>query len=413
MANDLDFIKKRLGAIGRIPDSRDYRIATASPAIIAQLPEEYDGLKEYHSAEWYDQSEVGSCTGWSAGIVLDSELKIMGESFNSSKGWIYWRGRHYAGMDDYYTDGGTVVGTLKTLNKEGAAPESCAKTDIKTPFKIYPCDEAYTLAKNHGIGSYHSVTMTSKYDLMAAIYGLTNTAPYKMPDGTQGKLYLCTAFTVYQNMMDALHNGGVVPAQPTDGTGSLGGHASVIRGWKMVDGKLHWVNTNSWSKDVGDKGTFYLPVDGWKFWEAWTIHPGAPTSEPDPPTALPKLVPKTAYATTKGFISMADSTTEPETRREWYVDGALSGTEQYLQKTFTTCGVHNFKLKIFDETANGMGELSQDIEIPELDPAPTPTPTPTPSTCPRGNAAAKILNTIPATLGRRGRFYYLNPDGDN
>lgn len=192
----------------------------------------------------------------------------------------------------------------------------------------------------------------------------------------------------------------------------MGGHASVIRGWKMIDDKLHWINTNSWGKDVGDKGTFYLPVDGWKFWEAWTIHPGAPSSEPDPPTAIPKLIPKTVYATTKGFISIADSTTEPETRREWYVDGALSGVDQYLQKTFTTCGVHNFRLKIFDETANGVGEESQDIEIPELNPipTPTPTPTPTPSTCPRGNVVAKALNTVPALLGRRGRFYYLNPE---
>lgn len=38
-----------------------------------------------------------------------------------------------------------------------------------------------------------------------------------------------------------------------------------------------------------------------------------------------------------------------------------------------------------------------------------PIPEPTPSPCLRGNAIAKIANAILKFLGRRGRFYYLNP----
>lgn len=46
--------------------------------------------------------------------------------------------------------------------------------------------------------------------------------------------------------------------------------------------------------------------------------------------------------------------------------------------------------------------------VPEPIPTPTPPP-PEPSTCRIGNGIAKTVNLVPALLGRRGRFHYLNP----
>jgi hypothetical protein len=34
---------------------------------------------------------------------------------------------------------------------------------------------------------------------------------------------------------------------------------------------------------------------------------------------------------------------------------------------------------------------------------------PEPSSCPLGNGVAKALNIIATLMGRRGRFFYLNP----
>jgi len=56
------------------------------------------------------------------------------------------------------------------------------------------------------------------------------------------------------------------------------------------------------------------------------------------------------------------------------------------------------------------GDSEIDVEMYVLEPGPLPPePEPEPSPCLIGNVTARILNIFPRLLGRRGRFYYLNP----
>lgn len=273
------FIKERLGALPSPMDPRHYRVRSPTAAESEEVPVEYDGLLEYHDvAGWYDQGSVGTCVGWSNSIAMEITDRLLGKHVdNLSAGWIYVRSRFYADVPDWQ-EGSTNLGAMKALNKEGACTEVCAPTKTTSPFTLTPCDKAGEEAANHLIDSYWYVNSFAP-DIKAALYGLTHEAPYVMPDGTPGKIPLVTAYPVYDNYADG-YDDGIVPMPSGE---FLGGHSSLVRGWKMIDGALHWINSNSWGKDVGDGGTFYLP-ENYPFYDIWIIHNGPylPPPEPEP-----------------------------------------------------------------------------------------------------------------------------------
>lgn len=51
-------------------------------------------------------------------------------------------------------------------------------------------------------------------------------------------------------------NGGIEPKYPTKATGK---HQVMIRGWKQIDGKEHFVIVNSYGERNGDNGLVYMP----------------------------------------------------------------------------------------------------------------------------------------------------------
>jgi len=77
-----------------------------------------------------------------------------------------------------------------------------------------------------------------------------------MPDGEVGKSPLASAFPVYENFYESFDNGGVVPMPEGK---LLGGHSSMIYGWKTIDNEGHFENFGSWGRTVGDKGVFHIP----------------------------------------------------------------------------------------------------------------------------------------------------------
>jgi len=124
-------------------------------------------------------------------------------------------------------------------------------------------------AAKYALDSYWTVPVNVA-SMKAALYGITHPLPYKMPDGSNGKVPLVVALPVYNSWFK---NPNGIVEKPASGDGLLGGHATIIRGWKNIGGKLYWINTNSWGRRVGDQGTFYLAED-YPIWEAWLIHNG-------------------------------------------------------------------------------------------------------------------------------------------
>lgn len=265
------FIESRLGAFPSPWDDLRYRVRSPTATELAEVPEEYSGLEPYQIIG--DQGNVGSCVGWCGEKVIEITNHLLDlVADDLSAGWLYHRSRHWANVPPY-VEGSTNLGLMKALNKEGATTEECAPTDTEAPFDINPCVDAYEIAEDYAIDSYWMVNKEIG-DMKAAIWGITHEAPYKMPDGTQGKIPLVTAYPVYESFKDG-YDDGMVP-MPLSGEKLLGGHSSCIAGWT----KTHWINYNSWGTDKGDEGKFYLPF-GYPFYDIWIIHNGPPT-EPTP-----------------------------------------------------------------------------------------------------------------------------------
>jgi len=240
---------------------------------VVALPEEYDGLKPYCEYGQFDQDGIGACVGMDGkGAIQTTNWLLDNIPDEMSSWWLYQRSRFYA-MVPPGVEGSTNIGLMKALNHEGCVLESRypMPTNVDKVYPINPTEDDYAEAKLFSIDSYWYVNLTPN-DFKAAIYGVTHPAPYKMPDGSPGKIPLVTAFPVYESYKDSTDD-GIVP-MPHPDEQLMGGHSSQIRGWKKIDGKEYWINTNSWGKDVGDNGTFYMPID-YPFYDAWIIHNGA------------------------------------------------------------------------------------------------------------------------------------------
>jgi len=294
-----DWINGRLGAYPSPIDYRNFRVRCATPYELEELPDEYTELLDYAPTDpWPSQGDIGSCVGHDGAIVMEitntlykqySKLSDIEKPIpiryiedDLSAGWLYHWSRHYANVPDY-VEGSTNLGLMKALNKEGTALEVDVPTDTVAPWDgiDYSIDDAER-AKSYAVDSYWNVNPNPN-DVKAAIYGLTHIAPYKMPDDSQGKIPLVTAYPVYQSFSESYDN-GIVP-MPKPGETLRGGHSSAVIGWKIIDGEEYFVNFNSWGCEVGDGGLFYLPRD-YPFYagDFWLVHNGPVEDDDDEPT---------------------------------------------------------------------------------------------------------------------------------
>lgn len=289
------YFKKRLGAFPSKWDSRNYRVNRATLTDVAKTPKEYTGLLEYGPVPVPDQNDVGLCVGEDGAIVMETTNTLLLKSPNFSTiniytvasvdlsaGWLYHWSRHYSfpPIPDN-VEGSTNFGLMKALHHKGTALESDVPTDNVAPWDgiEYDSDDEER-AKKYAIDSYWNVNANPN-DVKTAIYGLTHKLPYLMPDGTQGKAPLVSAYPVYESFGKAMEN-GVVP-MPKSRERLLGGHSSAIFGWKIIDNKEYFINYNSWGESVGNGGIFYLPVDYPFYPNDWfLIHNGPPTDQPSP-----------------------------------------------------------------------------------------------------------------------------------
>jgi C1A family cysteine protease len=218
-----------------LPDQRDHLFA--APLARAKLPDSVDLRPGCTPVE--DQGQLGSCTGNAiAGAMEFLHRKETKRVVNFSRLFIYYQERKLEGTIDQDA-GAQIRDGIKALAKVGVCKEYLYPYNVER-FKHPPSIQANADAAKHKIVEYRRVR--GLYDMRAALAG-----------GTP----VVFGFTVYDSFeSDAVAKSGKVP-MPGAHERVQGGHAVLAVGYDEAAAVV--ICRNSWGKDWGDKGYFYLP----------------------------------------------------------------------------------------------------------------------------------------------------------
>jgi hypothetical protein len=257
-------------------DPRNWRLDRATARQVAAQPEEFTELKAWMNPLGYDQGFMPSCVGWSCKVSLevqeDLQFRIV-KGPSVSAWWIYQKARELGELPDYIR-GAYVHDALKILRHVGATTELCWPTPIKSSqVTPEPCETADELAEQRKILSYYRVDPFPE-EIKAAIMGQTLPTFYKGPTPVIAVIPVLTVFS------DARDTGWVEDPPPDVPHRNL--HAVNLIGWRVKDGKEYWQVQNSWGKDSGDDGIYYIPTATYPIKEAWVVTLAEVKPAPEP-----------------------------------------------------------------------------------------------------------------------------------
>lgn len=237
----LNFISKlfrdrpKLGIIGPDQhDSRDYIYAPKRELIAsAGISKEFSLLPM--SCGILNQKNTNSCTGHAAACacnILLSKITGVNKDYNINPFYPYYYARYIDGMQQ--VDGGAYVRSLmKALKQYGVC--SC---NLSNPLKAPPNDVT---------------TKTFKLKDYKRLSNLVEDIQYAIQIE-----HLPVIISFMVNWEDIDHNTGIIKTYDENSFRVDGYHAVVIIGWKYIDNELYFIIQNSWGKDFGDNGLYYL-----------------------------------------------------------------------------------------------------------------------------------------------------------
>jgi C1A family cysteine protease len=228
-------MKRRYGWKPDRPDHRDFLYKEIKPRLT--LPSQIDLTLQCSPVE--NQGELGSCTAQAlVGNLEFLELKEQIPYLDLSRLFIYYNERLLEGT--IKEDSGAMLRDgIKSLVKMGYCAENMWDYDIKK-FAQRPPIRCYFEARHHRIREYRSLL-------------------------TQNELLTCLAegypfvfgISIYESFeSEEVAKTGKVP-MPSTNESNLGGHAVMCAGHN--DNLELFTVRNSWGKDWGDKGYFYMP----------------------------------------------------------------------------------------------------------------------------------------------------------
>lgn len=231
-----------LGWVPDVPDQRDFVFEPPRMLPPTKLPT-YIDLRE-GLPPVYDQGMLGSCTAQALAAAFDFDRHRQGEDFmNPSRLFIYWNERDMEGTVD--SDAGAMIRDgVKVLVKFGTPREKIWPYDI-TQFTVKPPEPAYIEAEKNQALIYQRIMRPLNDRTQDMLLCLSQGYPF------------VTGFAVYESFeSQEVARTGIVP-MPTLQERVLGGHAVVVAGYDLE--KRVFVCRNSWGKDWGDAGDFYMP----------------------------------------------------------------------------------------------------------------------------------------------------------
>ena len=227
--------KHSYGLIPQKPDQRDFMFAPKAKYV---FPPSIDMRPKCPPV--YDQGQLGSCTANGGGFAYEYAREKQGlKDFMPSRLFIYYNERkleHTINSDS----GASVRDCFKAMNKYGVCPETDWPYDI-SKFTDKPSKQCYDEAKKDLVLKYKSLRPTMD-DLKSCLF-----EGFPIPIG----------IAIYDSFeTNEVAKTGVVPIPKQDET-LLGFHCVAVVGYE--DSESSWIVRNSWGKEWGDGGYFYLP----------------------------------------------------------------------------------------------------------------------------------------------------------
>ncbi len=270
-------IRKGLGWKKEPDDPRDYKLKI-EPA--KTLPLEVDLRDTGFLPDVWDQGNLGSCTAFAscAAYAFDLEKQASEDNYDPSQLFVYYNTRFIEGTVDE-DSGAYIRDAVKSLNKFGVPPQNDWPYIIDK-FKERPSDQSYTNGTLREAVKYVQIEQTTT--AMKTV--LANGYPFVI------------GFNVYESFWNTGSDG--IVALPDPKKENLdGGHAVLVVGYKQINGQLYWICRNSWGKEWGDNGYFYMPErylansdeadDFWAVYQVTSPDPGPIVTPPDPEPTPP------------------------------------------------------------------------------------------------------------------------------
>jgi hypothetical protein len=185
-----------------------------------------------------NQQQVGSCTG--NALVSAYELmtqRLYPEHYTElSRMFVYYNARIY---EDTVTwdSGASIKSGLRGLKTYGVCKESIWPYTLNNLF-AKPSDEAYAEAKHRQITKYERLV-----SIADAIDAINNYYP------------VVSGIEVFESFYDLTEERSII----TEDVGSSEGHAVLLVGYDSS--KKVFIVENSFGKNWGDAGYFYMPFD--------------------------------------------------------------------------------------------------------------------------------------------------------
>lgn len=234
-----------------VEDQRDFSFRSTIYKKLSELPNKID-LRTTCSPI-VDQGHLGSCTANAivSGLREYMELKNKVRLVLLSRLFLYYEERKIEGTIE--EDSGAMLRDgMKVLNKLGTSPEKDYPYIIEN-FRDKPTKQAYKHARKFRITSYNRI-----WDINDLRLALAEKSP------------VVCGIKVYESFeSNAVSTTGIVP-MPKPNEQFLGGHAVLAVGYNNQTKQV--IMRNSWGKNWGDKGYFYLPFDVFNFliMDMWT-----------------------------------------------------------------------------------------------------------------------------------------------
>jgi len=242
------------GAFESKKDTRDIKDTTLSGV----LSENYNYDTHIDVLETENQKKLGICTSYIKSYIEYLYFLKTGSYTRLSAGFLYLVTKRYIDLNN--DEGSSPRSALKAALKYGVCKESVFPTNVDVSYEDFMKQNipavAFNDALNYRIGGYISIPTDPSF--IAYALDKYKLLYVRMLLGKEWYTDIKGNITWDKNKILPLRS----PVQ------AISGHAVLLSGYEIKEGKFKWKGRNSWSRLWADNGNFfgfepYMPTECW------------------------------------------------------------------------------------------------------------------------------------------------------